>query len=275
MSQQQLVVTIIHEMQEELDEFFRSKKAKMVKLTPDDLSYLEVMLSQAVRGSSLGLSSRPDGLLGTCAQRFLREFFLLKTKPQVQLRDSSFKLVKSMVDRTVQRALAQICQEEAGTSTSVETEFDSDESDVSVPEADCEHEHCAALTASTSSHASDTSFDSLSTSESLNIQHEPRANKNVFACPAKKHTVFTSRLFGGSHRRSNRNVCASWLRRGSVSSASDSGSESPLVRRSLADKKLAKERQLEDGAHPARDQKKLPIKKRKPSIEAIVPSGSS
>ncbi|MCA0188048.1 MAG: hypothetical protein LCH90_19040 [Proteobacteria bacterium] len=131
-----LILKIIREMQEELDAFFRAKKAKMVKLSPEDILYLEVMLAQAIgshRESPPAGGDDDDGRVGLFAYRFLKDFFTLKTKPQVQVREDTFKLVQRMVDHTLNRALERAqdapSHSESSASCSDTTEDDADADD--------------------------------------------------------------------------------------------------------------------------------------------------
>ncbi len=106
-----IIISIIKEMQAELDSFFRAKKARKVQLTGEDILYLEVMLAQAI-GPAINIRENvdtkgQDAILSKYARRFLVDFFTLKTKPQVQLRESTFHLVKTMVDHTLNRALSE------------------------------------------------------------------------------------------------------------------------------------------------------------------------
>lgn len=282
MSRRQLVLQIINEMQGELDAFFRSKKAKMVKLSSDDLVYLEVMLAQAVGPINVTPRSTPstgdaESALGFCTQRFLREFFMLKTKPQVHLKDSSFKMVRVMVDHTIERALQQLRQQ-----TSSDTPVDEDDQ-IIVPETDCETE-----TEAQSDSPLKKSPPGARIIKKKNLKHLSKVFQDVPR--ASKRLSIMSRLFGNCRKEKVTKEDGSWLRRRSITSTeSHSTPDSPLVHRNSAlpssptrspsrseagvirhSPSLLEE---EDAIYCLLDmQKRLPIKKRRPSSEAIVPT---
>lgn len=284
MSRRQLVIQIIKEMQEELDAFFRSKKAKMVKLTSDDLVYLEVMLAQAVGPLKSSPSCPSSGddcetVLGFCTQRFLREFFMLKTKCQVHLKDSSFKMVRAMVDHTLERALHQVRNQSSSDESVPE------EDRILVPETDCES-------------GAETAQSSPLKKSPLDTRTVKRKGlkklESVFQAPmirARKRTSVGSRLFGDRKEAKGKGD-SSWLRRRSLNfTDSHSTPDSPLARRnstlpasptrspSRSDSGLCIESpsllEEEDVIFCLLDmQKRLPIKKRRSSTEAIVPTSS-
>lgn len=219
----ELVLAIIREMQSELDSFFRARKARKVQLTGDDILYLEVMLAQAVGSGHSKIED--DSFMTEHARRFLTDFFTLKTKPQVQLRASSFALVRLMVERTVAAAL----RDARSTSSCLETD-----DDTIIP----------------SSISSTPSSLNISPNDSLVIVQEESPEKHPFnTCtrPAGKDQ---------------------WLRRDRTKhvweapSSTDSESEPEVL-------------QLKTSSPAEIDEKRLPIKKRRASLDQLVPKEES
>lgn len=111
-----LIVKIIEEVERELAVFFREKKRKRNGLTGEDVLYLETMLATALGSTFIeadietkwhAKSDVNDGL-GELAGRFLRDFFLLKTRRQMELTAESLALIQAMTSQALSRAKEQI-----------------------------------------------------------------------------------------------------------------------------------------------------------------------
>lgn len=105
MSSRALLTSIIRETQCELDRFFRTRKARKVPLSGEDVGYLEAMLAPAIGPCTPGQAA-PQ--LHACAVRFLRDFLALKTRPQAQLSEAPLRMVQSMLGRVVATALRHV-----------------------------------------------------------------------------------------------------------------------------------------------------------------------
>lgn len=241
----QLVINIIAEMQAELDAFFRAKKAKKVRLTSEDLVYLEVMLAQAVGAPSGDKDRSVEGNLNGFALRFLQDFFTLKTKPQVQLNEKSFKMIKLMVDRTVQHAMEQALALKTPQSQVLESCGSEDETSAKAESADDEEDAVVP-----------------ETPETKLVKRQPY-RKNPFKTYPRLH----SRLFGSS-KVPNPLTNTQWLRSAALSSPSSSSELEESIKKPLSSPPRLR----------CRTPSKLPVKKRKfpePHENAVVPENKS
>lgn len=276
-----VIISVIKEMQAELDTFFRAKKAKKVKLTSEDVLYLEVMLAQAIGAHPKPRSpvrGDPESMISEFAQRFLQEFFTLKTKPQVQLKESTFKMVKTMVDQTVSRALNQVKRELANSATDDESVvvYETDEenliTDTEVPTS--VSRSCVSSSSASAVLASSSSSDS-------DVKQEESPEVSVFQTSKPRYIVRSRLIRSRRCKPSNGNdssssSCSSedlWLSRGRVSPLGVSP-QSPLNRGRLSIGSLCGSSSADDEStsnQVVTESRRLPIKKRRPSTEAVVP----